>query len=70
MTLLELQSSGPFSILNVSSFLKWKISFPDLHTSQDCFFPHTIWICLSHQPWIIQPKKVIFETTVIFKANY
>ena len=42
MTRLELQSSGPFSILNVSSvslLLKWEVSFTDLHTSQERFLP-------------------------------
>ena len=42
MTLLELQSSGPFSILNVSLvslLLKLKVSLTDLHTSQERFFP-------------------------------
>ena len=41
MTQLELQSSGPFSILNVSSMsllLKWEVSFTDLYTSQERFF--------------------------------
>ena len=47
MTWLELQSSGPFSALKVSSvslILRWKVSFTELHAnqsyqSQELFFP-------------------------------
>ena len=42
MAWLELQSSGPFIILKVSLvflFSKYKVSFNDLHTSQQLFFP-------------------------------
>ena len=42
MTRLELQSIGPLSISNVSLvslLLKWKVSFTDLHTSQEPFLP-------------------------------
>ena len=41
MACLELQSSGPFSILKFSSvslLLKWKVPFTELHTSQGRFF--------------------------------
>ena len=41
MTWLELQSSGPFSILTVSlvSFLlKWEVLLTELHTPQERFF--------------------------------
>ena len=40
--MLEVQSSGSFNILNVSLvslLLKWEVSFTDLHTSQERFFP-------------------------------
>ena len=57
--MVELQSSGPFSILkvlSVSLLLKWEVSFIDLHTSQEGFSPpthtHTVWICFSHQPYV------------------
>ena len=60
--MVELQSSGPFSILkvlSVSLLLKWEVSFIDLHTSQERFthththtHTHTVWICFSHQPYV------------------
>ena len=63
MTSLELQSSGPFGILSISSvplLLKWEVSFADLHTSQERFLPpiprlrrrphaHIVWIKHLHQ---------------------
>ena len=45
MTRLELRSSGPFSMLEASSeslLLKWEISFTDLNTSQERFFPYMV----------------------------
>ena len=42
MIRLELQSSGPFNILNgslVAFLLKWEVPFTNLHISQECFSP-------------------------------
>ena len=51
----------------MSLILKWEISFTDLYIPHENISPT---IFLPHQPWVTQPNKVIYETPIIFKANY
>ena len=71
MIRLELQSSGPFNILNeslVAFLLKWEVPFTYLHISQECFSPLKLIIAtfVKTALWVTSEVSKRFDSTKIF----